>query len=154
MMNESLETKDWLGRDIDCVSCIHNALRAAGRCGPAHACVQDRYAKRIDRFFAWNRGLANDYLDHPYFEARAVAAKHADVFRLPPLACDPDETVRMTVALRLPERHLLALRSDPHREVRIRVASRLNGADLAPMRRDPDYYVRQIVARRLPPACW
>ena len=38
---------------------------------------------------------------------------------------DPDETVRMQLALRLPQRQLLRMREDPHREVRIRVAQRL-----------------------------
>ena len=67
-----------------------------------HACVMDRYAPRIDRFFAWNPQLANEHLEHPYFEVRAVAARHADVFRLVSMVRDPDETVRWSVAQRLP----------------------------------------------------
>ena len=124
---------------------------AGGRCVLKHACVQDRYARRIDRFFAWNPSLANDYLAHPHFEVRAIAAKFADVFLLPPLLADPDEAVRWNAALRLPGRYLLLLRNDPHREVRIRVASLLEGADLSPMMRDPDYCVRIHAARRVLP---
>ena len=124
---------------------------AGGRCAFKHACVNDRYARRIDRFFAWNPSLANDYLAHPHFEVRAIAAKFADVFLLPPLLADPDEAVRWNAALRLPRRYLLLLRNDPHREVRIRVASLLEGADLSPMMRDPDYCVRIEAARRVLP---
>ncbi len=124
---------------------------AGGRCAFKHACVNDRYARRIDRFFAWNPSLANDYLAHPHFEVRAIAAKFADVFQLPPLLADPDEAVRWNAALRLPRRYLLLLRNDPHREVRIRVASLLEGADLSSMMRDPDYCVRIQAARRVLP---
>ena len=136
------------------LGCERRAELAHGRCRLGHACVHDRYARRIDRFFRWNPHLAKDYLDHPYFETRAVAAKYAEVFRLPRLIDDPDETVRQSVAQRLPlrSRHLKALVRDPHREVRIRVAERLELGDLASMIDDPDYYVRQIVARRLPPS--
>ena len=86
---------DWLGRSLDCGSCVNQALLAEGKCQPAFSCVFDRYAKRIDRFFRWNPGLANDYLEHPYFEVRAVASRSADVFRLVGLMHDPDETVRL-----------------------------------------------------------
>lgn len=144
-------SRDWQGNEIRCDTCRHRALAAEERCRPLRACVHDRYARRIDRFFAWNPLLANDYLAHPYFEARAIAARYADVFRLPLLLADPDETVRWNAVLRLPKRHLLFLRNDPHREVRIRVAARLAGADLKPMMADPDYYVRLVVARGVDP---
>ena len=146
------ESKDWLGNELSCADCLHAPLAATGGCQPRHACVQDRYARRIDRFFRWNPALASDYLGHPYFEVRAVAAKHADVFHLPALLADPDATVRWCAVARLPRRFLLRLREDPDREVRIRVAVRLNGADLVLMLADSDYYVRQTVARRIPPS--
>ncbi len=79
-----------------------------------------------------------------------MAAKYADVVQLPELLDDPDETVRWSAALRLPQSYLLRLIHDPHREVRIRVASRLDAADLILMMKDPDYYVRQMVAKRIP----
>ena len=147
-----IDARDWQGRLLECVGCERLPERARGRCRLGHACVHDRYARRIDRFFRWNPQLAKEYLGHPYFETRAVAAKYVEVFLLPRLLSDPDETVRQSVAQRLPQnsRHLKALRRDPHREVRIRVAERLALADLAGMIDDPDYYVRQIVARRVP----
>jgi hypothetical protein len=147
------EARDWQGRLLDCSGCERRAELEQGRCRLGHACVHDRYARRIDRFFRWNPLLAKDYLEHPYFETRAVAAKHVEVFLLPKLIADPDETVRQSVAQWLPvhSRHFLALSRDPDREVRIRVAERLELKDLAAMIGDPDYYVRQIVARRLPP---
>ena len=77
-----------------------------------HACVNDRYARRIDRFFNWNPELANSYVAHPHFEVRAIAAKHADIFFLPPLLDDPEETVRWNVARRLPKRYILALKDE------------------------------------------
>ena len=145
------ETIDWQGNQIECGTCPHRNLRTAGLCALKHACVRDRYARRIVRFFTQNPALANDYLAHPYFEVRAIAAKSADVFHLPPMLADPDETVRWSAVLRLPRRYLLLLRNDPHREVRIRIASLLEGAELSPMIRDPDYCVRIQAARRVLP---
>ena len=136
---------------IDCVSVIaHEACPMEETCGLRWSCIQDRYARRIDRFFAMNPERANAALSHPYFEVRAVAAKYADLFRLSALLTDPDETVRWSVAMRLPLGQLHKLSRDPDREVRIRVASRISPAHLYPMIHDPDYYVRQIVAKRLP----
>ena len=129
---------DHLGRPVDCGGCAYANLRAEGRCQPGRSCAQDRYARRILRFFETNPGAANGALSHAHFEVRAVAARFADAFRLPPLLADPDETVRWAAARRLPMRHLLPLRQDPHREVRIRVAHRLEGQDLAARRRDVD----------------
>ena len=151
MTTDTDPAKDWQGNDLQCASCANHALSEAGRCQLQHACVEDCYAKRIDRFFDWNPDLAKDYLTHAYFEVRAVAAKHADVFHLPRLMNDPDETVRWSIAQRLPQRHLLLMRADPNREVRIRVAARLEESHLGSMLQDEDYYVRQVVARRLPP---
>lgn len=141
---------DWQGGALDCGPC---PVRTSGaRCSRGHACVHDRYAKRIDRFFKWNPALGNDYLEHPYFEVRAIACRHADVFRLQHLIEDEDETVRLSVAVRLPLNQAVRLRRDPHREVRIRVAMRLEGTELLAMAEDEDYYVRKLVARRLPEA--
>jgi hypothetical protein len=145
----------WQGGAVDCAPCAHRGLRSmpdeAG-CEPGHACMQDAYARRIDRFFRWHPELGNAHLDHPYFEVRAIAARHADVFRLPALIDDTDETVRLQIALRLPQAHLARMARDPHREVRIRVAQRLEPAALAQLRTDSDYGVREWVARRLPSA--
>lgn len=143
---------DWQGGPIDCSTCAHADLRASGGCEPGRSCMQDAYARRIDRFFRSHRELAAQHLEHPYFEVRAIAARHTDVFRLPPLLDDPDETVRLQVALRVPQRLLQRLCDDPHREVRIRVAQRIDTEHLSRMVRDPDYEVRATVARRLPVA--
>lgn len=152
--DQEIPLVDWEGRAIDCALCStrSSAQTAQLRCEPGHACVEDRYAKRIDRFFKWNPHLGNDYLAHPYFEVRAIACRHADVFRLQQLIADEDETVRMSVAVRLPLGQALRLRDDPDREVRIRVAMRLEGSELLAMKDDPDYYVRKLVARRVPEA--
>jgi hypothetical protein len=146
------EARDWQGQLLDCTQCERRDGLVEGRCHLGHACAHDRYARRIDRFFRWNPYLAKEYLTHPYFETRAVAAKHVEVFYLSRLVDDPDEMVRQSVAQRLPihSRHFEVLRRDPHREVRVRVAERLEPSDLASMIDDQDYFVRQIVARRLP----
>jgi len=89
-MNESDEAVDWQGAAIACDGCAHFAALAQGRCRLRHACVHDRYARRIDRFFDWNRELANHYVSHPHFEVRAIAAKHASVFLLTALLDDPE----------------------------------------------------------------
>jgi tetratricopeptide (TPR) repeat protein len=146
------EAIDWEGNPVNCAACPHRDLLAEGHCRLQHACVQDRYARRIDRFFDWNPDVANHSLEHPYFEVRAIAAKYADEMLLPWLLRDPDETVRWSAALRLPKRFLMRLIDDPHREVRIRVASRLEGSDLFLMMKDPDYYVRIVVAGRIAPS--
>jgi hypothetical protein len=151
MTDEIDETIDWRGVPVDCATCPHEALLARGKCKLGRACVQDRYARRIDRFFDWNPALANEHVAHPHFEVRAIAAKHADVFRLPRLLDDPDEAVRWNATRRLPMRYKLKMRADPHREVRIRVAMQLSDADLVPMMNDADYYVRLTVARRIAP---
>ncbi|PZQ66392.1 MAG: hypothetical protein DI563_23630, partial [Variovorax paradoxus] len=140
-----IEARHWQGGPVDCSACDCRFLRALPAdqgCEPGHACVQDAYARRIDRFFRWHPDLADSQLPHPYFEVRAIAARHASVFRLPALIDDPDETVRLQVALRLPLRQLVRLAHDPHREVRIRVAQRIEGPALAAMRSDADYGVR------------
>ncbi|WP_341674847.1 4Fe4S-binding leucine-rich repeat protein [Niveibacterium sp. SC-1] len=145
---------DWLGAPLDCTCCTVRATESDPpvRCEAGHACVQDRYARRIDRFFRWNPQQGNAWLAHPYFEVRAIACRHADVFRLQPLVEDEDETVRLSVALRLPLAQAARMSKDPHREVRIRVAMRLDGSALMAMRDDPDYYVRKLVARNAPAA--
>jgi hypothetical protein len=121
MTTDIVEARDWLGCIVDCSACSHGALNASGGCTLRHACVRDRYAPRVDRFFSRNSALANGYVEHPYFEVRAVAAKYADVFHVSKLLRDPDETVRWSAVQRLPLRMLRGLRKDSHREVRIRV---------------------------------
>jgi hypothetical protein len=145
------EAIDWQGNAVDCAACAHQDRLAEEKCKPLRACVHDRYARRIDRFFDWNPDLARDYVAHDYFEVRACAAKAAEIFLLPAMLDDPEEAVRWSAARRLPRRYILRLRADAHREVRIRIAGRLEGADLLPMMQDEDYAVRQAVARKLSP---
>ena len=92
---------DWRGQPVDCAACAHQTLQAQGGCQPGRSCMQDAYARRIDRFFRAHRELAREQLRHPYFEVRAIAARYADPFQLPALLHDPDETVRLQVALRV-----------------------------------------------------
>lgn len=145
-----IPVRDWRGQPLDCSRCEHQALQQQGGCEPGHSCMQDAYARRIDRFFHQHPERAAEHLAHPYFEVRAIAARHADLFHLNALRHDVDETVRLQVALRLPQRLLATLCDDPHREVRIRVAQRLAEADLGRMLQDPDEAVRGVLARRLP----
>lgn len=142
----------WDGHAIDCGACRYAFLRDAGRCQPGRTCMQDRYARRIDRFFRRNPEFGSDALDHPYFEVRAIAVRSADLFHVAKLIDDPDETVRHSVAMRVPQGQLLRMVNDPHREVRIRVAYRLEPESLPLMRHDPDYHVRTVAARRMPAA--
>jgi hypothetical protein len=153
--SDDIAARHWTGGPLDCTTCPCVALRerpGAEGCAPGHACMQDAYALRINRFFHWHRDLADAHLGHPYFEVRAIAARYASVFHLSALVYDPDETVRLQIALRLPLAQLSQLAHDPHREVRIRVAQRLPAAELAALRNDPDYGVRELVARRIVPA--
>ena len=148
-----IPAQHWQGGPVNCDVCCYVNLRALPGeqgCEPGHSCMQDVYARRIDRFFRWHPGRGDEQLTHAYFEVRAIAARHASVFRLTTLIDDPDETVRLQIALRLPLTQLLRLSNDPHREVRIRVAQRLSPITLATMRNDPDYGVRELVALRLP----
>lgn len=150
---DDIAAQHWQGGPIECSACAYAHLRGLGEnlgCEPGHACMQDVYARRIDRFFRWHPELSDDQLEHGYFEVRAIAARRASVFRLMALINDPDETVRMQVALRLPQTLLGKLVHDPHREVRIRVAQRLAAPELAALRNDPDYGVRELVAQRIP----
>jgi hypothetical protein len=148
-----IPSQHWQGGPVNCGVCRYADLRAQpGRlgCEPGHACMQDVYARRIDRFFRWHPTLGDEQLTHAYFEVRAIAARHASVFHLLSMIDDPDETVRLQIALRLPLAQLARLAKDPHREVRIRVAQRLSPTALVVLRDDPDYGVRELVALRLP----
>jgi len=148
-----IPTLNFEGDPVECRTCPHVAMAGSPQgCEIGYSCMQDAYARRIDRFFRAHPELANDHLDHPYFEVRAIAARHADVFQLPAMRNDVDETVRMQVVLRLPQRQLALMCGDPHREVRIRVAQRLDVGDLSRMLHDEDYEVRTVLARRLPAA--
>ena len=52
---------DWLGQPItqaSCQACAYQYLKASGGCEIGHACMQDGYARRIDRFFRWHPELA------------------------------------------------------------------------------------------------
>ena len=148
-----IPSQHWQGGQVNCGVCCYADLRALPDrlgCEPGHACMQDIYARRIDRFFRWHPTLGDEQLTHAYFEVRAIAACHASVFRLPTLIDDPDETVRLQIALRLPLAPLARLANDPHREVRMRVAQRLEMPTLLRMADDSAPEVRCIVAERLP----
>ena len=64
-MSELGPPVDWQGGKVDCASCACQDLYEQQRCCVGHACVHDRYAKRIDRFFAWKPERAKDFLGHP-----------------------------------------------------------------------------------------
>ena len=150
-----IPAQHWQGGPVNCGDCCYADMRALPGeqgCEPGHACLQDVYARRIDRFFRWHPELGDAQLAHPYFEVRAIAVRHVSVFRLQAMIDDPDETVRLQIALRLPPHQLSRLANDAHREVRIRVAQRLSSIGLAALRCDPDYGVRELVAMRLPVA--
>jgi HEAT repeat protein len=149
LKRSSEKALDWQGAEVRCDGCVHRNLMREDRCKPKHVCVHDRTPARVEEFFKRNPELANDFLEHPYFEVRAAAAGFADVFRLTAMLNDEDESVRWSAALRLPHRFMLRLRNDSNREVRARVASHLEGEELIPMMSDPDYYVRQLVAQRI-----
>ncbi|WP_244500541.1 4Fe4S-binding leucine-rich repeat protein [Methyloceanibacter methanicus] len=118
---------DWEGRPVSCRDCPHELIRAEERCDLGRICVRDRRARRIDRFFAANPQEADKYLDHPYFEARVLAAKYASIFLLPRLLHDPEPDVRAMVAHRLPVNRVQQLRNDPDRKVRMVVTQRVEG---------------------------
>ncbi len=142
---------DWQGEPLDCGACRFRDRLVSGQCGLGWACVHDRYAKRIERFFLLNPDLADDCLSMPYFETRMNAARVASVFRLRRLLADEDAGVRAMAILRLPRAHAERQIKDPDRRVRIAVAHRLPVDQLLPMTADNDSYVRSIVARRAAP---
>ena len=92
MTNDIDEARNWCGNEIDCASCAHRDLLAQGRCELKRACVEDRYARRIDRFFdpryeqeagIHNQtvlaALAEDILNTPQeMRRRAFAGRCAD----------------------------------------------------------------------------
>jgi len=147
-VDEDSEALDWTGRLIDCAVCPHVGQAV---CELGKACVNDRRARRIERFFMANRALADNYLDHPYFEVRALAGRHCNVFRLQRLVNDPEPEPRASAALRLPLPRAMPMKADADRRVRVALASRLAGQAQLDMTQDPDGWVRMVVARRLPP---
>ncbi len=46
------EALDWQGEPVDCAVCDHRDLLREGRCQLRRACVHDRYASRVHRFFS------------------------------------------------------------------------------------------------------
>ena len=56
MTDDMVEARNWLGKELDCDLCDSRGTK----CSLMKACVEDRYAKRIDRFFEWNPGKAKD----------------------------------------------------------------------------------------------
>lgn len=149
-MPDGPEPLDWQGGALDCAACASRDRLSLGQCGKGWSCVNDRYAKRIERFFVLNPDLADTGLDHPYFETRMNAARVASVFRLPRLLDDPDPGVRAMALLRLPRPYAERAIHDPDRRVRIAVVNRVAPKYLLPLSTDPDNYVRSIVARRAP----
>ncbi|MFD2175243.1 4Fe4S-binding leucine-rich repeat protein [Rhodobacter lacus] len=149
-MPEGPAPVDWEGRALDCASCRFRMRLDLGQCGLGWSCLNDRYAKRIERFFLLNPELADENLNHPYFETRVNAARHASVFRIPRLLDDPDPAVRAMAILRLPQAAAEKLIHDPDRAVRIAVAHRLPPASLIPLMHDVEASVRLVVARRAP----
>jgi len=139
---------DWQWQPVECKQCPCRRASANVRCDVGLACVNDRHPPRIERFFAQNPDLVNDWLGHPYSEVRASASRRANLFRLAALLCDPDENVRMVVALRVPQGFLNRMLRDPHPGVRLRVAERVAQRSLVAMLDDPEPRVRRIVARR------
>lgn len=124
-----IPAQHWQGGSIRCGDCDYANLRAMDGeqgCEPGHACMQDVYARRIDRFFRWHPALSDAQLNHAYFEVRAIAARRASLFHLTALMDDPDETVRQ----RLPVPLLSCLYCDTDWRVRWEVAQR---ADATPI---------------------
>ncbi len=74
-LDEINEARDWQGQEVRCESCPHRELLANSKCRQRLACVADRYARRIDRFFDWNPELANSSLAHPYFRSARRGGK-------------------------------------------------------------------------------
>uniref|UniRef100_UPI003F999700 4Fe4S-binding leucine-rich repeat protein n=1 Tax=Rhodoblastus sp. TaxID=1962975 RepID=UPI003F999700 len=130
------QATDWTGRAFSCEDCPHQEMRALGRCVLGRVCVRDVRARRIDKFFSGNPGLAGRYLDHPYFEVRTLAAKHASLFEIARLMSDKEAEVRAMVAMRLPLARVKDMRRDRDRKVRIACAMRLEGAELLAMAQD------------------
>ncbi|MBU3993392.1 MAG: FAD-binding protein [Alphaproteobacteria bacterium] len=141
---------DWKGKPVRCRECEHLAINAAGLCAKGKACIRDRRARRVERFLRGNQELADHYLDHPYFEVRAGAARYANLFLLPPLLADPEAEVRAMATLRLPQERIKAMIHDPDTDVRIAAAARLTGRDLLPAIKDSAYMVRLTAVRRMP----
>lgn len=142
---------DWLGLPVDCHTCPHRAFLEDGQCRPAHTCILDRRIKHMDRFLRKHQSMADGFLDHPYFELRAVAAKHASLFRIAPMVNDLEPEVRMTVVARLPYERVKHLANDPDRRVRIGVALKMEGQALIARLGDSDYHVRVVIVRKLSP---
>ena len=62
-MSDPDEAIDWQGGAVSCEACPERGIPGL-QCEPLHACMHDRYAKRVDRFFRWNPQIAKDYLQH------------------------------------------------------------------------------------------
>lgn len=55
-----IAARHWQGGELDCAACPHASMRLEGGCEPGRICMQDAYARRIDRFFRTHPELANE----------------------------------------------------------------------------------------------
>ena len=136
----------------DCSLCPYrNKTLLSGRCMPGDTCIFVESGRQIDRFFRVNPGYAAHYLQDPFWERRAIAARYAPQKALLALIDDEDEVVRRVVAYRLPAQQLQTWINDPDREVRMTVAERIDIDHLETLATDHDYIVRLSVVKRLAP---
>ena len=66
MSHDITEAVDWRGKPVDSNPARIWTWNQRGLCRPGHACVNDRYARRIDRFFNWNPALSDSYVEHEH----------------------------------------------------------------------------------------
>ncbi|MBC7103313.1 MAG: hypothetical protein H5U13_08855 [Parvibaculum sp.] len=161
------------------------ALTQAGDC-PRHVILDDGPSNGQDEaFLAFLRNeigtflgdhlaLADQCVDHPCAEIRAIAADYVNIFKLSALLEDPDPIVRMVASRRLPDawmcrsrgnvpldtassadrvqiRRLLAMLMNEDIEIRRAVVSCLPQEILPLAAHDGDAVIRHEVVRRIAP---
>ena len=113
---------DWLGSRSPAPT-APTRRRAAGRCDFGRACVEDRRARRIDRFFAANPALAERLSGAPVFRGAGAGGRYCNVFRCRACWTIRNRTCAPSAAFRLPLAARSPMKSDPDRKVRVAVAS-------------------------------
>lgn len=136
------------------------ALTQAGDC-PRHVILDDGppngqdeaflafLRNEIGTFLSDHLALADQCVDHPCTEIRAIAAGYVNIFKLSALLEDPDPIVRMVASRRLPHAWMCRSRSNAPRDAGS-PTDRFQIRRLLAMLMNEDVEIRRAVVSSLP----
>jgi len=173
-MDQRHESIDWQAALTQVGDCPRHVILDDGPPNSQDEAFLAFLRNEIGTFLSDHLALANQCVDHPCTEIRAIAAGYVNIFKLSALLEDPDPIVRMVASRRLPDawmcrsggniprdvgssadrfqiRRLLAMLMNEDIEIRRAVVSSLPQEILPLAAHDGDAAIRREVARRIAP---